>query len=61
MKKLYKTTIIIWTETNPIDNNISPSDLCLLADDGNAYNSTYKTKKVNSEKDKDWDGTEFFD
>ncbi len=59
MKPLYKTTIVVWTDTHPGDADIK--DLALEATSGNAYCSKQDTELVSSpEKDPDWDGTEFF-
>ncbi len=58
-KNLHKTTIVIWTNFNPKDMNIDA--LAMEAVEGEAYCSVQKTKLVvDPSKDKDWDGTEFF-
>lgn len=59
-RKLYKTEIVIWSEYDP-----SHAELDILAVDaiaGDSYCSKQVTTTVmEPEKDKDWDGTEFFD
>lgn len=61
--KLYKTTIVIWSEYDPT-NVLSYKDLSELgqdAIDGYAYCSKKKTDLIKSPNlDRDWDGTEFF-
>lgn len=58
--KLYKTTIVIWSDEDP--TNYELDDLAREAVSGGSYCSVCKTKVIeNPEKDKDWDGTEFFD
>lgn len=63
MRKLNKTTIIIWSDpdlTHPEDFELE--DLAREADSGLAYCSSCTTETVlDPEKDSDWDGTEFFD
>lgn len=59
-KKLYKTTIVIWTDHNP--QNVEINDLAQNAVDGDAYCSKKETAFIeDAESDIDWDGTEFFD
>jgi hypothetical protein len=58
-KNLYKTVIVIWSESNGADMELST--LAREAESGDAYCSRSKTTKVaDPTKDKDWDGTEFF-
>lgn len=58
--KLYKTTIIIWSEEDPTEKY----ELKALADEaerGSAYCSKMQAELVEDPtKDPDWDGTEFF-
>jgi len=59
--KLYKTTIVIWSEFNPDQQMIELSNLANLATNGNAYCSKQESEEVmDPVSDKDWDGTEFF-
>ena len=59
MKTLYKTTLIIWSEEDPNDMEIS--DIAREAEMGQFYCSKRKKEEIeNPEKDSDWDGTEFF-
>lgn len=59
-KPLYKTTIVIWSDEDPTDMEID-----MLARDaisGGSYCSKQQTEIIpDPKKDKDWDGTEFFD
>lgn len=58
--KLYKTTIVIWSERNPATMEID--ELASAAVGGDAYCSKQEIETVEApEKDPDWDGTEFFD
>ncbi len=58
-KKLYKTTMVIWSEFDP-----RPFDLSTLAREaemGEAYCSRMRAElKEDFVDDPDWDGTEFF-
>jgi hypothetical protein len=59
MKKLYKTTVVIWSEYDPKGTELE--DLAHDATEGESYCSSQKTVLVRDpEKDPDWDGTEFF-
>ncbi len=56
---LYKTTIVIWSDTNP--GNATLGDLAYEATEGNSYCSRQETETVaEPEADPQWDGTEFF-
>lgn len=58
--KLYKTTIIIWTDDDPTDK-VELEDLAREATSGAAYCSSMETVAVDDpEADPNWDGTEFF-
>ena len=67
-RPLYKTTIVIWSETdpNPSEASADPeldslAGLALEATNGNAYCSKMHVEAVNDPaRDPDWDGTEFF-
>ena len=60
-KKLYKTTIIIWSDEDPT-GKYELVDLAQEATDGLMYCSKQHTEAIkNPRKDPDWDGTEFFD
>lgn len=59
MKPLYKTILVIWTDTDPYGMEIS--DLAYEAEQGSAYCSSVTRQLVqNPQLDRDWDGTEFF-
>lgn len=59
-KPLYKTTLVIWTDYDPV--NVEIDDLAFEAVRGDAYCSiSTKVLVPDPEEDKDWDGTEFFD
>lgn len=58
-RKLYKTTIIIWSEEDPTDH-YELTDLAQEATDGLMYCSKMRAECVDTSKDSDWDGTEFF-
>jgi len=63
MRKLNKTTIVIWSDpdlTHPEEYELE--DLAREAESGLAYCSSCTTETVlDPEKDPHWDGTEFFD
>jgi len=60
-KKLYKTTIVIWTDYLPGPTE-SIVELSEEATAGDAYCSVQKTELIeDAEADSDWDGTEFFE
>ena len=57
--KLFKSTIVIWSESDP--SSFELSALAREAEQGEAYCAKLRTTLVeNVEKDEDWDGTEFF-
>lgn len=59
-KNLYKTTIVIWSEYDP-DQQVEIDELARDAVSGVSYCSKQTTELVpDPAKDKDWDGTEFF-
>jgi hypothetical protein len=59
-KKLYKTTIIIWSEYDPTFK-IEVDELARDAMSGESYCSKQDTEEIEDPtKDPDWDGTEFF-
>lgn len=58
-KKLWKTTLIIWSDFDP--HEIEIDHLAKEAVSGMAYCSKDKKEHVTVAEDKDWDGTEFFD
>lgn len=67
-KKLWKTTIVIWTEWEPTtddtdeESQYSIEDLAAAATDGDAYCSKQESVEVDDPaSDPDWDGTEFFE
>ena len=60
MKPLYKTTIIIWTECNPEDMELT--DLADDVENGDSHISQQLSVFVdNPADDAAWDGTDFFD
>jgi|GEM_PF-4076887 len=63
MRKLQKTTIVIWTDPEVTDPNLFEiSALAREAEEGAAYCSVARTEEIaNPEDDPSWDGTEFFD
>lgn len=62
MKPLYKTTLVIWTEYDPIEQGLELDDLAREANEGDAYCSSWKTTLVKDPaSDPLWDGTEFFE
>lgn len=58
--KLFKTTIVIWSEYDPNSNEMEIDDLAREAMQGDAYCSSQKTECVDPRTDYDWDGTDFF-
>lgn len=60
MRPLYKTTIVIWSDYNPIDK-MELEDLAREATSGDAYCSKMTAERVEDpEGNPDWDRTEFF-
>lgn len=58
-KKLFKTTIVVWSEYDTSTTDLE--DIAREAVRGEAYCSKQSCEQVkNPTKDKDWDGTEFF-
>ena len=56
---MFKTTIVIWSEFDPSDMELT--DLGWEASSGDAYASVFKIESIDKpEADPDWDGTEFF-
>ncbi|TJY57137.1 hypothetical protein E4T66_17145 [Sinimarinibacterium sp. CAU 1509] len=56
---LFKTTIIIWSDSDPCQRGIA--DLARAAESGDAYCSQKATVAVaDPQSDPDWDGTDFF-
>lgn len=59
--KLYKTTIVIWSEFDPGAEGLELEDLARDATSGGSYCSKVKYDTVEKpEADPDWDGTDFF-
>ena len=57
--KLFKTTLVIWTDYDPTD--VRMSDLARDAESGDSYCSVNKMELIEDvQKDPHWDGTEFF-
>jgi hypothetical protein len=60
MRRLFKTTIVIWTEYDPT-LLVEIDELARDAMEGESYCSSSESVLVEDpEKDTDWDGTEFF-
>jgi len=60
MRRLFKTTIVIWSEYDPT-NIVEIDELARDAIAGESYCSSSQSILVEDpEKDADWDGTEFF-
>lgn len=60
MPDLFKTTIVIWTDYDPINAEIE--DLARDATTGDSYCSKQHVEHVaNPAADPDWDGTTFFE
>ena len=60
MKKLYKTTVVLWSEYDP-SNQVELEDLARDATSGEAYCSKQCTILIEDPQgDPDWDMTEFF-
>lgn len=58
-KKLWKTTIIVWSEDDPSEFELE--DLAREAVSGGAYCSKQIAEEIDDPAgDPDWDGTEFF-
>jgi len=58
--KLFKTTIVIWSEYDPSANNMELEDLAREATGGDAYCSKQEGEWVDPRMDEAWDGSEFF-
>ncbi len=62
-EKLYKTTIVIWSEYHPNESGVEIDRLTEDAMGGESYCSKEETVAVEGKalsKDPDWDGTDFF-
>ena len=60
MKPLYKTTAVIWTESDPSKGNFSLMDLPILAEKEYFWCSSMKAVHVaEPEKDREWNDTDF--
>lgn len=60
MTRLWKTSIVIWSDYDPRTRELE--DLAREATSGDAYCSKQETVQVDDPgSDADWDGTEFFD
>ncbi len=60
MRPLFKTTIVIWSESDPTDK-MELSELSREAESGSAYCSHMRSERIQDpSKDGHWDGTEFF-
>lgn len=58
-KKLWKTTIVIWSDYDPAE--LDASDLARDAERGDSYCSKQESVAVDDPAgDPEWDGTEFF-
>lgn len=61
MRPLYKTTIVIWSETDPT-GVLELEELAMEATNGESYCSSLSSDRVEDPSlDPHWDGTEFFD
>jgi hypothetical protein len=60
--KLFKTTIVIWSEYDPSELDLELSELARQAENGDAYCASMTCAPIpEPEKDPAWDGTDFFD
>jgi hypothetical protein len=61
VKPLYKTTAVIWTESDPSKGEISLMDLPILAVHEYVWCSSTKSVRVaDPEKDPEWNDTDFW-
>jgi hypothetical protein len=61
VKALYKTTAIIWTESDPSRGNFSLMDLPILSENEYVWCSSMKTVMVaDPAKDREWNDTDFW-
>jgi hypothetical protein len=61
VKQLYKTTAVIWTESDPSKGNFSLMDLPILAEHEYVWCSSMKTVRVDDpSKDREWNDTDFW-
>jgi len=61
MKPLWKTTIVVWSDFNPAEEELDASDLVRDGEMGSSHISVQDTRLVeHPEQDDEWDGTEFF-
>jgi hypothetical protein len=61
-KKLYKSTIVVWSQFDPQRKEMDIDELADIATSGEAYCSSYETVRVEElQDDPDYDGSEFFD
>jgi len=62
VKPLYKTTAIIWTESDPSKSDFQLMDLPILAEHEYVWCSSMKSVRVaEPEKDREWNDTDFWD
>ncbi len=60
MKPLYKTTAVIWTESNPSKGNFNLLDLPILAEKESFWCSSMKSVRVDDpSKDREWNDIDF--
>jgi hypothetical protein len=61
-KNLYKTTVVFWSDFDPLAAGLTLAQLAEEADEGSSYCSDQQVVFVpNTDNDPDWDNTEFFD
>jgi hypothetical protein len=59
-KPLFKTTIVIWSDSDP--SCVELLDLARDATDGDSFCSVHSVRHVQEpQKDPDWENTDFFD
>jgi hypothetical protein len=62
VKPLYKTTAVIWTESDPSRGNFSLMDLPILAEHEYVWCSSLKSVHVTDpSKDREWNDRDFWD
>lgn len=58
--KLWKSTVVIWSDSDP--QQMELAHLAREAESGDSYCAKMATELIDKPKeDPDWDGTEFFD
>jgi len=62
MKPLFKSTIVVWTESDPSEGEFSLMDLPIMAEHEYVWCSSMKSVRVaDPSEDREWNDTDFGD